>query len=112
MHENQRQRALHIAEGEGKRLWVADQLMTFKVSSEDTGGMYALADSVVVPEGEAPLHVHHREDEGFWVLEGELTFDVGEETIKAGPGSFVFGPKGIPHRFTVESGSTELVFIL
>ena len=99
MHENQRQRALHIAEGEGKRLWVADQLMTFKVSSEDTGGMYALTDSVVPPQGEAPLHVHHREDEAFWVLEGELEVMVGETTFRAGAGSFVHLPKDIQHTY-------------
>src|SRR3712207_8403866 len=49
---------------------------------------------VLEPEGEeAPLHVHHNEDEAFWILEGELTFQVGEETIKASPGSFLYGPK-------------------
>jgi hypothetical protein len=67
---------------------------------------------VLEPEGEGPLHVHYREDEGFWVLEGQLTFEVGEETIEAGPGSFVFGPKDVPHRFTVESGPARLLFIL
>jgi quercetin dioxygenase-like cupin family protein len=99
MHENQRQRALHIAEGEGKRLWVADQLMTFKVSSEDTGGMYALTDSVVPPQGEAPLHVHDREDEAFWVLEGELEILVGEDMFRASAGSFVHLPKGVRHAY-------------
>ena len=99
MHENQRQRAVHIAEGEGKMLWVADELMTFKVSSEDTGGMYALTDSVVPPQGEAPLHVHHREDEAFWVLDGELEILVGEDTFRASAGSFVYLPKGIRHAY-------------
>jgi len=42
--------------------------------------------------------VHHNEDEAFWVLEGELTFEVGEETMKASPGSFLFGPKDVLHR--------------
>jgi hypothetical protein len=67
---------------------------------------------VLDPEGEGPLHVHHNEDEGFWVLEGELTFEVGEETIKAQPGSFVFGPKDVPHRYTVDSGPARLLYIL
>ena len=99
MQENQRQRAVHVAEGEGKMLWVADELMTFKVSSEDTGGMYALTDSVVPPQGEAPLHVHYREDEAFWVLEGELEILVGEETFRASSGSFVHLPKGVRHAY-------------
>lgn len=59
-----------------------------------------------------PLHVHHNEDEAFYVLEGEMTFYVGEETIKAGPGSFLFGPKDVPHTYTVESGPARLLFLL
>ena len=49
--EANRPRALHVTEGEGKMLWVADELMTFKASGEDTGGAYALTDSVVPPGG-------------------------------------------------------------
>jgi quercetin dioxygenase-like cupin family protein len=99
MQENQQRRAIHIAEGEGKMLWVADELMTFKVSSEDTGGVYALKDFVVPPQGEAPLHVHHREDEAFWVLEGELEILVAEDTFRASAGSFVHLPKGVRHAY-------------
>ena len=65
------------------------------------------------PDGvEAPLHVHHREDEAFWILEGELTFQIGEETIKASPGSYLFGPKDVPHRYTVDSGPARMLFLL
>jgi hypothetical protein len=41
------------------------------------------------------MHVHHREDEAFWVLEGEVTFEVGGKTIEASAGDFVFGPRDI-----------------
>jgi quercetin dioxygenase-like cupin family protein len=92
-------RALCVTEGEGKKLWVADELMTFKASSEDTGGAYALTDSVVPPGGGPPPHVHHREDEAFWVLEGELEVTVGEATFRAGAGSFVRLPKDIQHAY-------------
>ena len=57
------------------------------------------------------LHVHHREDEGFYILEGELTFYVGEQTIKALPGSYLFGPKDVPHAFAVDSGPARLLFV-
>jgi mannose-6-phosphate isomerase-like protein (cupin superfamily) len=111
--KNNQQQAVHIAEGEGKMLWVADELMTFKVSSEDTGGMYALTDSVVPPQGEAPLHVHHREDEAFWVLEGELEILVGEDTFRAGAGSFVHLPKGVPHTYkNVGIGSARFLTLI
>ena len=57
------------------------------------------------------LHVHHHEDEGFWILEGELTVYVGDQTLKAHPGSFLFGPKDVPHAFTVDSGPARLLFL-
>jgi hypothetical protein len=56
--------------------------------------------------------IHHSEDEGFYIIEGEMTFYVGEQTIKARPGSFLFGPKDVPRAFTVDSGPARLLFIL
>jgi quercetin dioxygenase-like cupin family protein len=64
------------------------------------------------PHAEAPLHVHHRDDEGFWILEGEVTFEVGDETIEASAGDYVFGPRDIPHRFTVGDRGCRMLFIL
>jgi quercetin dioxygenase-like cupin family protein len=104
-------RTYGLGEGEGEARWWLGGLATVKATGKETDGRYTLVE-VLEPEGEAPLHVHHREDEGFWVLEGEVTFEVGEETIKAGPGSFVFGPKGVPHRYAVDSGPARLLFIL
>ncbi len=91
--------AIHVPEGEGKMLWVVDELITFKASGEDTGGAYSLTDSVVPPGGGPPPHVHHQEHEAFWVLEGELEVQVGENTFRAGAGSFVHLPKDIQHAY-------------
>ncbi len=91
--------ALHVTEGEGKMLWVADELITFKASGEDTGGAYSFTDSVVPSGGGAPPHVHHREDEAFWVLEGELEVQVGENTFRSRAGSFVHLPRDIQHAY-------------
>jgi mannose-6-phosphate isomerase-like protein (cupin superfamily) len=104
-------RTFAVGSDEGEARWWFGGLATIKATKEQTGGHYTLVE-VLEPEGEGPLHVHHREDEGFWVLEGELTFEIGEETIKASPGSFMFGPKDVPHRFTVDSGPARLLFIL
>ena len=104
-------RIFGLEDGEGNARWWLGGLATIKATGKQTGGRYTLVE-VLDPEGEGPLHVHHREDEGFWVLEGELTFEIGEETIKASPGSFVFGPKDVPHRYTVESGPARLLYIL
>src|SRR4028118_12298 len=89
--------------GEGEALWWIGMLATIKASAEQTGGRYTLVE-VLAPDGFAsPLHVHHTEDEAFWILEGEMTFYVGDQTIKAHPGSFLFGPQEGPH--AVEGGA-------
>jgi mannose-6-phosphate isomerase-like protein (cupin superfamily) len=92
METNERDATL-VPPGEGKKLWVTDELMTLKASGEDTGGAYSLADSVVPPQGGPPPHIHHREDEAFWVFEGELEVSVGESRFRAGAGSFVHLPR-------------------
>ena len=98
--------------GEGEALWWIGMLATIKATAEQTGGRYTLVE-VLAPDGFAsPLHVHHSEDEGFWILEGEMTFYVGDQTIKARPGSFLFGPKEVPHAFTVDTGPARLLFVL
>ena len=111
MNEDQASRPYGLSEGEGEARWWLGGLATIKATGKETGGLYTLVE-VLEPEGEAPLHVHYREDEGFWVLEGEVTFEVGEEKIKASAGSFVFGPKGVPHRYTIESGPARMLFLL
>ena len=98
--------------GEGEALWWLGMLATIKVTGEQTGGDYALVE-ILAPDGyEAVLHVHHQEDEGFYILEGEMTFYAGEQTIKAHPGSYLFGSKDVPHAFTVDSGPARLLFVL
>ena len=98
--------------GEGEAWWWFGLLATIKATADQTGGQYTLVE-ILAPEGFAsPLHVHHFEDEGFYILEGEMTFYVGDQTIKAQPGSFLFGPKEVPHAFAVDSGPARLLFVL
>lgn len=101
-----------LGQGEGEARWWLGSLTTIKATGKETAGLYTLVE-VLEPDGaEGPLHVHHREDEGFWVLEGELTFQIGDQTLNAGPGSFVFGPKGIPHSYRVDAGPARLLYML
>ena len=105
-------RGYGLREGEGEARWWLGSLTTIKATGKDTGGRYSLVE-VLEPEGtEGPLHVHHREDEGFWILEGELTFQIGEERLRAAAGSFVFGPKGVPHSYRVDVGPARILYIL
>ncbi len=103
----------YVAPNEGKKLWVTDELMTFKVTGQDTGGKYALTDSMVPPQGGPPPHIHYREDEAFWVLEGELEILVGENRFKASAGSFVHLPKGVLHSYqNVGSGPARFLTLM
>ena len=61
---------------------------------------------------QTPLHVHYREDEGFYVLEGSVTIQVGDETVELGPGQHAFGPRDIPHRFTVGPDGARMIWVL
>jgi quercetin dioxygenase-like cupin family protein len=106
-------RTFGLKEGKGEAWWWLDvTLATIKATGKETDGRYTLVEVLEPESAEAPLHVHHNEGEAFWIFEGELTFEVGEETIKASPGSFLFGPKAVPHRYTVESGPARMLFLL
>jgi quercetin dioxygenase-like cupin family protein len=105
-------RVFELKEGEGNARWWGGGLATIKATGKETGDLYSIVE-VLEPQGaQAPLHLHRKEDEAFYVLEGEMTFRIGEETIKARPGSFVFGPKDVPHTYTVDSGPARLLFLL
>jgi len=102
----------YLGVGEGEARWWLGSLAIIKAAGKDTGGNYTLVEVMEPQGGDGPLHVHYREDEGFWILEGQLTFQIGDETLKAGPGSFIFGPKGVPHSYRVDVGPARILFIL
>ncbi len=101
-----------IANGEGEARWWFGALAEIKATAADTGGQTTIVQVTWHPRAEAPLHVHHRDDEAFWVLEGSVTFEVGDRRIEASAGDYVFGPRGIPHRFTVGGEGCRMLFIL
>ncbi len=95
-----RRGATHIPPGEGsKSLWVLGELVMYKTTSEQTGGAYSLFEVVSQPGGGPPPHVQHREDEAFYVLEGEYELLDEGRTMRAGVGSLVYVPKGNLHTY-------------
>jgi quercetin dioxygenase-like cupin family protein len=88
---------------EGEALLWLGELAILRATGRETGGRYTLVELWATKEGEAPWHVHHNEDEAFYILEGEMTIHVGEQTFKGRPGSFVFAPNGVPHVYHVDS---------
>ena len=91
-----------LAPGEGEATWFLSNRMTMKATAAMTGGAFGLLESLIAPGFSPPLHVHHREDESFYVLEGELTMRCGDRVFEAAAGAFVFLPRGVPHSFVVE----------
>jgi quercetin dioxygenase-like cupin family protein len=110
--ETQELRPLAIRRDEGEARWWFGALAEIKATAADTGGQMTIVEVTEHSGAEAPLHVHHRDDEGFWILEGEVTFEVGDETIEASAGDYVFGPRDIPHRFTVGDRGCRMLFIM
>ncbi len=84
----------------GRSIWLLGMLATFKAVSEETGGEYSLYELTVPPQLGALPHIHHRETEAYYVLDGEVEFLKGERTVRAGVGEFVFVPRGMVHGFT------------
>ena len=76
-------------------------LVAMKATGEQTAGAFGLIDNLMPVGFASPYHMHRNEDESFYVVEGEMTFYVGEEKVKAEPGAFVYGPRGVPHGFEV-----------
>jgi quercetin dioxygenase-like cupin family protein len=70
-----------------------------KVTSEETGGAYAILEQKIPPGHGPPLHVHRHETEIFYVLEGEFEITIGGEKVAATAGAIVVGPRDIPHTF-------------
>jgi quercetin dioxygenase-like cupin family protein len=97
--------------GEGEALWFLGTLATVKASSESTAGRVTVLEQLAPRGSGSPLHVHHNEDEWFYVIEGELTFWVGGEVITAPAGAFVYGPRDIPHTFTVSSEQARFLLV-
>lgn len=89
--------------GEGRTVAVVGDVYRFLATGEETNGKYALWEAIVPPGGGPPPHVHSREEEGFYILEGEITFTIDGERIVATAGMFANMPVGTPHSFKNES---------
>jgi mannose-6-phosphate isomerase-like protein (cupin superfamily) len=99
--------AMMVPETGGKAVWFLANRVTIKAAGEDTGGRYSLCEVLVAPGFATPKHIHHREEEAFFVLEGHVHFECGETTVDAEPGSYVLLPRGVPHWFA-NVGETPL----
>jgi quercetin dioxygenase-like cupin family protein len=97
-----------------RSVWFTGALLTFLATGEETGGHFSLVEEVFRKgvTNVAPMHVHSREDESFYVVEGEMTFYVGDEVIPAPAGTLVVMPRGVPHGYAMVSDDARLLNLI
>ena len=100
-------RAYHLTAGEGTAMAWFTATFRLKASNEQIG----LMELDAWPGIEPPMHVHRNEDEWYYLLDGEVTFHVGEDDYHGQPGSFVFFPRNVPHTFTIDTPSARMLLL-
>lgn len=102
---------IQLGPGQGPAFSAVGDVYRMIATGEQTGGAYVLSEARVLPGGGPPPHIHHREDEAFFVLEGEIAFMLGDNKVVGKAGAFVQGPRGIPHAFKNESSAPARMLI-
>ncbi|MFO1007289.1 MAG: cupin domain-containing protein [Planctomycetaceae bacterium] len=97
--------------GEGNTIGVVGDVYRFLATGEETDGKYAMFDALVPPGGGPPPHVHTREEESFYILEGEITFLIGDQRVVATAGMFANVSTGCLHAFKNESDKPARMII-
>lgn len=92
-------------------LWFIDGLARIHVAGEGTDGRLAIVENLARHGDMPPLHVHHREDEVFHMLEGRMTLHLPGETIELEAGSTLLAPKGVPHTYRVETETARWLVV-
>jgi quercetin dioxygenase-like cupin family protein len=92
--------------------WWQGSLMRIKARAADTGGAVGAVEGTFYEGFGPPLHVHRREDEALYVLDGQIRFRTGDHEFLAGPGTWVWGPRGVPHAFKVHSESARALVVV
>ena len=88
-----------LASGDGERIWIVGDTMTLKATGQSTAGSLMLLENLTAPGGGPPPHIHTREDEFWYVLDGTFEIRIGDQVHALGPGGFAFAPRGTVHNF-------------
>jgi mannose-6-phosphate isomerase-like protein (cupin superfamily) len=88
-----------VKPGDGRSVSLGGMGVVFKISGADTGGAFSIVEHPIEPGRLVPPHVHVHEDEYSYVLEGTIGARVGHTEVSAGPGSYLFKPRGLMHTF-------------
>jgi mannose-6-phosphate isomerase-like protein (cupin superfamily) len=88
-----------VGPDEGEALWALGEKVTFKLTPEDTDGRFGISEVVAQPGNGFPPHIHRREDEMFYILDGDFTLVQGERTLTCSRGSAAYLPKNFMHTY-------------
>lgn len=102
-------KAFFLGPDEGQTVWSLGGRFTMKLTGGEVENRFSVTEALAFRTTEPPLHIHHMEDEAWYILEGRMTFYVAEEVFEAAAGAFVFGPRGVPHTFTVDVEPTRVL---
>ena len=103
---------VHLRTGEGATYWYGEERATIKLSAEQSGGTIGIFESVERPGTEPPPHIHHNEDEAFYVLAGRVAVTVAGQRMELEAGGFAWGPREVPHSYEVLSDEARLLVVL
>ena len=95
-----------------RSVWYSGWLLTFLATAEETSGRFALIEATARKGNVPPRHIHRREEETFYVLEGEMNVTVGDRTFEATPGTLVCLPRDVAHSFAIESEQLRALILL
>lgn len=98
-------------QSEGRTVAVVGDVYRFLATGDDTNSKYAMWEALVPPGGGPPPHIHSREEEAFYILEGEITFTINGNKVVAFPGMFANMPVGTPHSFKNESDKPDKMLV-
>lgn len=101
-----------VSPGLKNSYWYIGHLMSILISSRDTNGAFSLIHGYEIKGLEPPPHIHTKEDESFYLLNGEINYTVGKEIFKARKGDWMYLPKMIQHSFQVQTDEAEVLIHL
>lgn len=111
MNHDPTDRLRTVTHTEGTAYWFLGTLVVIKSTGEDSDGAYTLVEQLARPGFSPPVHVHHAEDEAYYVIEGDVRFQVGARQFDVGRGGYVFLPKGSAHTFRVEGSAPARILV-
>jgi ketosteroid isomerase-like protein/quercetin dioxygenase-like cupin family protein len=102
----------HVNTSEEPPIYFLGLPTILRATAQTTNGAFGLVENLMPPAFASPYHTHHLEDEAFYVLEGEMAFVCDGHWTIAGPGTYVFGPRNIPHGFKVLGDAPARMLLL